>query len=38
MTDLLAREERILSTLPPGDRARLASLLRDLLAPFDETG
>jgi DNA-binding MarR family transcriptional regulator len=35
LADLLARERDLLTTLPEPDRARLATLLRSLLAQFD---
>jgi DNA-binding MarR family transcriptional regulator len=35
LRDLVARENAILGTLDPGDRAVLADLLRRIVAPFD---
>ena len=35
LTDLLAHERRILAALEPGDRAKLADLLRLLALPFE---
>ncbi len=35
-TDLLDREQSLLSRLVPGQRDQLAGLLRTLLVPFDE--
>ncbi len=35
LTDLLAHERRILAALEPGDRAKLADLLRLLAIPFE---
>jgi len=35
MADLLARERVLLNELPPSERAHLAELLRQLLAPFE---
>ncbi len=35
MTDLLHEERRLLAGIKPGDAARLASLLRTLVQPFD---
>ena len=36
LSDLLAREESILSTLSSDEREALAALLRQLIAPFDQ--
>jgi hypothetical protein len=35
MTDLLHEERRLLAGIKPADAARLASLLRTLVQPFD---